>query len=639
MKLSIRKKLLWFVVLPFLVIYGILSIFIVSRFYQIQTRKVSQQLQSLALYYEARLRTTHDPAELDAAINESLPGDRLYKDVYSAIFLADGTLAYSMDKEKVGKTLEDLGFSDADRIRAYMNVLQSLYLNNKHLGIGGVKTFSYFYPVKINDKHIYIYTSLPQHMVWLDTVPVLLPIGISLFASLGIFSLLFVYLSKKVAAPLKKLAAASESLASGKLDQQISLIRSGDEMEMMIRSLNIMAEQFRVSKLVQERYQNRFDIIIRIHNAMFRADTLEDAFDEALKEVADYFHVYKASLIVVREGSPRISSIYPIVVREEGDTEFFFHPQIVQLVKGKKHLVMNYGALTAAQLAFVGYETKSLCLLPLRMKGILRGYIIMEGKDQEAFIHDDTTLIFLGSTLSDIIGCRVDWEQMAANDSDGTNKNTGQREIIMPENNEEFLEKAKNIQGLEVDKGILLIGGEREKYTELVRITIRVIGESMKKMRELYIEDLPAFAIEVHGIKSALYSIGAELWGDEARQLEFAAKSDDAEYCTQNYPLFEEKLRTLSRNLAALFPRQERNSRDGSLNELAELLPKIKEAGSNFDSVVAVSLLVPLIASRWEDQSIGELLTGTERDLENLEYEAANAKIASLEEKLKGKTA
>jgi len=482
-----------------------------------------------------------------------------------------------------------------------------------------------------------IYLALSFFVMRLGTVSVLLPIGVSLLAGSGFFSLLYLYLSKKVAVPLKKLAEASESLASGNLDQKISLIRSGDEMEMITRSLNLMAEQFRVSKLVQERLQNRFDIIIRIHNAVFHADTLDDAFTDALKEVAEYFRVYKASLIVIRDGSPRVSSVYPIVIREEGDTEFFFHPQMVQLLKGRKHLVMNYGALAAAQLAFLGFETKSLCLLPLRTKGILRGYIIMEGKDQEAFIHDDTTLIYLGNTLSDIIGCRVDWEQMAAIDSAGTNQNTGQREIIMPKDNEEFIEKAKAIQGLDVDKGILLIGGEREQYTGLVRVTIRVIGECIKKMRELYIEDLPAFAIEVHGIKSALYSIGAETLGDEARQLEFAAKSDDSGFCTQNYPGFEEKLRTLSRNLAALFPQQERNSREGSLNELAESLPKIKEAAGNFDSVAASSLLEPLIASRWEDRSIGDLLAGIERDLENLEYEAADAKIANLEEKLKGR--
>jgi len=786
MKSTIWKKILYMVVLPFSIIYVVLSTFIVLQVYKTQTKKVSQQLHSLALYNEASLRTTYDAVEmsvqvaaselekidpnspnareigeniitsrfqnprlvnawlafepnafdrrdalhtgdhpgipsgryirsflrdddfwhldpaideadwsnsywyrnpmesrsiftdfgspeyellwdygngfissiclsapvfrnnriigsvgLDVAINEDTLGDQIYKDagVSSAIFLTNGALGYSLDTEKVGKTLEELGFGGTDRIKAHMKVLQPVQVDNEYSGITGVRSFSYFYPVQINDKYIYICTSMPQHMVWLDTAPVLMPIGASLLISLGIFSLLFIYLSRGVAVPLKNLARASESLAAGNLDVQINFVHSGDEIEMITRSLARMAEQFRVSKLVQERYQNRFDIIIRIHNAMFHARTLDGAFDEVLSEIADYFHIYKASLIVMRNDSPRICSIYPIVIREEGDTEFFCHQQVIQLTKGKKHLVMNYGALAAAQLTFVGYDTKSLCILPLRVNGILRGYIIMEGKDQEAFVHDDTTLIYIGTTLSGIIGCRIDWEQMAANASAESNQGTGQQEMIMPEDHDEFIEKAKNIQGLDVDKGILLIGGEKEKYTELIKITIKVVTEAIRKMRELYLDDLPAFAIEVHGMKAALYNIGAELWGDEARQLEFAAKSDDSGYCAENYPVFEERLRTLSRNLAALFPRQERNSQSGSLAELAEMLPKIRELCGNFDTVAAASLLSPFIASRWENEAISELLAGIEKDLENLEYDAADEKIKNLQESIKDTTA
>jgi len=786
MKSTIWKKILYLQILPFSVIYIILSIFIVLQVYKTQTKKVAQQLHSLALYNEASLRTTYDAVELsvqiaaselekinpnspnareigeniitsrfqnprlvnawlafepnafdrqdplhsgdhpgvpsgryirsflrngdfwhldpdideadwsnsywyrnpmetrsvftdfgspeydllwdygngpissicisapvfrnnraigsvglDVAINEDTLGDQLYNDagVSSAIFLVNGTFGYSLDTEKVGKTLEELGFGGAGRIRDHMKVLQPVQIDNEYSGITGAKSFSYFYPVQINDKHIYICTSMPQHMVWLDTAPVLLPIGTSLLISLGIFSLLFVYLSRGVAVPLRNLARASESLASGNLDVQIKFVHSGDEMEMITRSLARMAEQFRVSKLVQERSQNRFDIIIRIHNAMFHSRTLDDTFDKVLSEIADYFHIYKASLIVMKNESPRVCSIFPITVRDEGDAEFFCHQQVAQLTKGKKHLVMNYGALAAAQLSFVSFDTKSLCILPLRVNGRLRGYIIMEGKDQEAFVHDDTTLIFIGTTLSDIIGCRIDWEQAAAEASAKPDKGTGQQEMIMPEDHDEFIEKAKSIQGLDVDKGILLIGGEKEKYTELIKITIKVVTEGIQKMRELYLDDLPAFAIEVHGMKAALYNIGAELWGDEARQLEFAAKSEDAGYCTENYPVFEERLRTLSRNLAALFPRQERNSQSGSTAELAQMLPRVRELCGNFDTVAAASLLSPFIASRWEDQAISDLLAGIEKDLENLEYDAAEIKIKKLQESLKDTTA
>jgi HPt (histidine-containing phosphotransfer) domain-containing protein/HAMP domain-containing protein len=487
-----------------------------------------------------------------------------------------------------------------------------------------------------------IYVTLSAFIVYqvylTQTDTALWLIGASFFVSFVFFLLLFIYLSKGVARPLKKLAGSSEKLALGNLDVQIEVVHSGDEIEMITRSLDRMAEQFRVSKVIQQRYQNRFEIILRIHKALFSANTLDGAFDQALTEIADYFHVYKASMVILRDEQPKICSVYPLVEHDEGEAEFFWHHQVSQLLKGKKHIFMNYGAISAAQLSFVNFETKSLCILPLRVNGILRGYIIIEGKDQESFIHDDTTLIFLGATLSNIIGCRIDWEQMADDNSTRQQKKADYGEILIPEDYEVFLEKAKTIQGLDVDKGILFLGGEKEKYRELLKITLKVINESMKKMRELYMEDIPSFAIEAHGIKSALYTIGADQWGDQAKQLEFAAKSADAGYCSENYPLFEEKLRALSRNLTALFPQQEHNSQNGgNLEELRKALPKIKEAAENYDTLNANSLLIPFVESRMMDGEIQEMLADIEKDLENLEYETADEKIANLQRKLEGK--
>jgi len=584
---------------------------------------------------------------LDSKIDEQALGDKINPKAVSAIFLSDGRLGYSLETEKVGKTLEELGFTSHERIRTSMQNRESLYLYNEYSKISGVRSYVYFYPFQINDTYIYIYTSLPQTEVLRSVFPVLLPFGISLLASLIIFLLLFLYLSRGIAWPLKRLSQTSEAIALGYLDAHIDIIRSGDEMGMISKSLALMAEQFRTSKILQEQYQDRIDIILRIHYAVFRTKKLDEAFSTALFTIADYLDIFKATLVFLIRESPRIISVYPSAAEDEENSEFFAHNQVVRLLKDKKHLTMNYGTLRQAKLPFVDSSTKSLCVLPLRTKDVLRGYIIMEGKKQETLIHDDTTLLFLGDTLSYVLKYRVDEEKgLTEPDEAGMeftpsyyNRKDSQEDVIedvIMMGTEDFWGKAKSIQNLNIEKGIRLVGGEREKYAELLQVAFKVISEAVVKMRRLYNEDLRAFAIEIHSMKASLYTIGAEALGDEARQMEFAAKSDDAEYCEKNYPLLEEKLKTLSRNLAALFPQQKQNLQKGSVVELEETLKKAKEACEDFDITAANSLLEPLSAFTWDNEMIGNSLKNILSDLENLEYTETAVKISVLLEVLEG---
>ncbi|MDR1142766.1 MAG: HAMP domain-containing protein [Spirochaetaceae bacterium] len=570
---------------------------------------------------------------LDAELNEYTLGEEILPQAVSAIFLPDGRLGYSVRTENVGKDLEALGFPGGGRIRDAMDRKEPVYLYNEYSGISRVTSSSYFYPVQINDRLLYIGTSIPQQYIWLNTIQDIEPIGISLFASLVVFTVFLLFLSRTISMPLKKLITACEALASGNLDVRIDLSRSTDELGMITKSLNRMAEQFRTSKLLQRRYQDRIDILMEIHQALLRGGSLSEAFYGGLEVTAEYFGIHKAALIFIAGESPLIRAVYPSQKPAEEKGEFFNHNLVVNLLGNKQHVTMNYGALSVMQLPFIDFKTKALCILPLRTGDTLRGYIIMEGKEPEAFIHDDTTLIFMTRTLSSILDCRTAWEQeVPAEGEEGkTPKLPG---ILPPENAALFLEKAKVIQNLNIEQGLLLIGGEKEKYTELLQVTIKVITGGILTMRSLYQQDLPGFAIEVHGMKSALYTIGAEPLGDEARQLEFAAKSDDAAYCAENYPAFEEKLRTLSRNLAALFPRQERGSRAGSAQELRELLEKALDACGNFDAAEADKILVSLTELKWNDQNIAGTLAEIGGDLENLEYDGARDKISRLLETL-----
>ncbi|MDR2314253.1 MAG: HAMP domain-containing protein [Spirochaetaceae bacterium] len=571
---------------------------------------------------------------LDFEMNEEILGEPIVPNVQTAIFLSDGRLGYSAHTGNAGKTLEALEFSNTPRIREAMQNRERL-LYNGDSGILRSWGLNYFYPVQLKDRFIYIYLALPPDYVWQNMLPVFKPIGISILVSLAMFLLLLQYLSRRISKPIQRLTHASEAIAAGNLDIRIEYARSEGELNMITRALSRMVDQFRTSKLLQFRYQNRFDVILGLHYALFRSESLGEAFSATLTVVAEYFRVFKGTLVFIQEGSPRIAAVYPPAALDN-QSEFFSHHQVVNLIGDKKHLTMNYGALNAMRLPFVSFSTKSLCILPLRVDKRLMGYIIMEGNESEPFIHDDTTLLFIGDTLAYLLGSKTQWIlETAGSEADLAEAVEEAVEappleepvFIQPKNTEEFLEKAKDIQNLNVDKGLLLIGGEKEQYTELLRVTINVIGEGIRKMRNLYAENSTDFGIEIHGMKGALYNIGAELLGDEARKLEFAAKSEDTAYCREHYPGFEEKLRILSRNLASLFPQQKNGTKTGSPGELKEFLQKIQEACANFDNTGAQSILARTNSFKWEDDRIVEVLRKIGNDVENLEYEEAAEKI------------
>jgi|GEM_PF-1125950 len=575
---------------------------------------------------------------LDAVVNEETLGSTEFIDSVSAIFMQDGLLCYFQGTDIIGKNLEELGFGSYPEVMDFFdNPHDEMGLNfTGYSELTGVNSFNHFHPVEIYGHTLYIFSSIPQKIILRQIIPVLLPIGSLFVVCLIAFTLLFIYFSKGIAAPLKKLTEASENIGSGNLQMKIDIINTQDEMGMISRSLIRMADQFRTNKILLDRYYDRFDLLLRIHYALFRSNTLHEAFDKLLNEIAKYYNVFRASFVFIINNEPRIVALYPSTEWEEGDSEFFAHNQVAKLLEGKKHLTMNGENLEKTQLPFISFITKSVCILPLRADEVLRGYVIMEGKKQGTIIHDDTTLLFVGDVLSYLISRRADWEHEMQKPAERARKNStvekqeDEQELDMTENDEAFLEKAGNIQNLDVEKGILLIGGDKKKYAELLKVTVKVISESITKLRSLFTKDLASFAIEVHGMKSALYIIGAEAFGDEARQLEFAAKSDDETYCKNNYPSFEEKLRVFSRNLAAIFPQQEKDSRKGEVADLEKVLEQVQKACDTFDVATANSLLMPLASLNWENEEIQKKLQNILLDIENLEYEGMAAKIQEL---------
>ncbi|MDR1142633.1 MAG: hypothetical protein LBK77_00250, partial [Spirochaetaceae bacterium] len=415
----------------------------------------------------------------------------------------------------------------------------------------------------------------------------------------------------------------------------------------MTQSLYRMVEQFKIYIVMQERSQDLLEIYIRLHNALYQRDCLEDVFDEIIPLISDYFRLYRASLVVVSEDGAMLRDSFERGLGVKKGSEYFaFHRQVAPLLAGRKYISMNLNAMRGQKIDFTGEETRYLCILPFLASGRLEAYVIMEGDSETGpLVHSDTALLFISQTVSYVLSRQEFSRHEAAGDRGPAVKPESTlpaeiAEIAKPAasgaadpGEESPLQTARSIEGLDADKGLFHAGGDAEQYGNLLRISARSFEGKMKKMHSLYTEDLPTFAIEVHGIKGALYAIGAAGLGDEAKTLEFAAKAGEADQCLQGYPVFEEKLAVFTKQLAAIPRLREMPAKGpGDISTLIDSLKKALEASQIFDSDKAGGIINDLLEYSWDDPRL-EITGNLEKiadALECMDYDESEQAISLL---------
>ena len=89
--------------------------------------------------------------------------------------------------------------------------------------------------------------------------------------------------------------------------------------------------------------------------------------------------------------------------------------------------------------------------------------------------------------------------------------------------------RAENIVGLNIDEGLVRLNNRADTYIKIVTSFVNNIPKYLGQLETNAVdEDMPAYAITVHGIKSSCRSIGAIDLGDSAQLLEQYAKDGDS---------------------------------------------------------------------------------------------------------------
>ena len=142
----------------------------------------------------------------------------------------------------------------------------------------------------------------------------------------------------------------------------------------------------------------------------------------------------------------------------------------------------------------------------------------------------------------------------------------------------------KNIDGLDMSKGLEIFGGNEEIYIFILNSYVTNTKPLLELTRAAFWDNISEYAIHVHGIKSSSRAIGADLIGDKAEALENAAKEGNMDFVIENNAQFIKDVETLIKDLeemnkflANIKPKKKKASPD------PDLLGKLLRACENYD--------------------------------------------------------
>jgi signal transduction histidine kinase/DNA-binding response OmpR family regulator len=135
------------------------------------------------------------------------------------------------------------------------------------------------------------------------------------------------------------------------------------------------------------------------------------------------------------------------------------------------------------------------------------------------------------------------------------------------------------IEGIDASRGLAMTGGTVERYFGVLELYCRDAEKRIAILRKIPDKsELTAFVTQVHALKSASASIGAEEISRMAAELEEAGRNDDMEFIRANLGVFLENLAAATERIKAVLSGKAVISHDEKRQGLGESLALLKDA-------------------------------------------------------------
>ena len=195
-----------------------------------------------------------------------------------------------------------------------------------------------------------------------------------------------------------------------------------------------------------------------------------------------------------------------------------------------------------------------------------------------------------------------------------------------------LMSSLRQVEGLDVEQGILYCNGE-DAYVEILRAYCEDWESGITTADELFIKkDWKNYTITVHGLKSALFSIGISNLSEMAKQLEYAGKENRADFIVEHHKEFAETYKSFFTNLVkdtGLCSETEENAEQPEeVNEISsgqfdKILSDMEEAVYSFDVAVMLKYVEELEQYNYNGQVLKKLLAPVRRKIEMSDFFSA----------------
>ena len=193
--------------------------------------------------------------------------------------------------------------------------------------------------------------------------------------------------------------------------------------------------------------------------------------------------------------------------------------------------------------------------------------------------------LFLENGFDDYLSKPIDTNKLNSILEKWIRAKYGKRKAVAAQLSEKnFVDGVLHIDGINVEKGLLHVGGEISLLFETLAVFCDDGHEKAKRIQDaLAAGDLHTYTVHVHALKSAAANVGASALSTVAQKLEMAGIREDAAYIKKHNEDFLRSLEKLLSAIKSTLAMQERENQI-DMDAFREELLRLKTALENMDA-------------------------------------------------------
>jgi HPt (histidine-containing phosphotransfer) domain-containing protein len=189
------------------------------------------------------------------------------------------------------------------------------------------------------------------------------------------------------------------------------------------------------------------------------------------------------------------------------------------------------------------------------------------------------------------------------------------------------------IPGIDTAKGIALTGGTVAAYRQVLSLFCKDAQDRMALLqKEPAVNALSTFITQVHALKSASASIGAQEVSVQAAELENAGKTADMAFISEHLPVFAQQLAELVKNIQNILGPDKPDGGSAAPSLPAPYFPLLKELAEALKSQNAseIDRILEELNQKPLDAGIREMLQRISDEVLMTEFDSAVKTVDSL---------